>query len=211
MTTPMNITAAVEASREGDLGAFETLVRSHTASSLGYARALLRDERAEEAVQDAFIEAYRGLHSLREPAAFPGWLRRIVHKQCDRRMRRIRELASDSLEATSPVNAESQLETSERWTAFRATLEALPEHERVVASLHHLGDAPIQEIARFLQLSPGAVKTRLSRARARMRDALESTMMPSPHPLCTMPSASFSRFVPAIRRPSTPCSTGGPS
>lgn len=177
MTNTPTISALVQASRRGDTAAFEALVQRHTNASLAYSRALLGDERAEEAVQDAFLEAYQGLHRLREPAAFPGWLRRIVHKQCDRRMRRRSEMPTESGEAIAASAVENELDASARWRSVRAEIEGLPEHERVVVSLFHLGGVPISEIATFLQVSPGSVKTRLSRARARLRASLESPMI----------------------------------
>jgi len=178
MTTEHTISELVHAARRGEARAFRVLVERHSAASLAYARALLADDRAEEAVQDAFLEAFQGLHRLREAAAFPGWLRRIVHKQCDRRTRRRTERPIDDVEVAASVSAraEHDLDASARWLQVRAELEALPEHERIVVSLFHLGGVPIARIADFLQVSPGAVKTRLSRARSRLRASLESPM-----------------------------------
>ena len=66
--------------------------------AVGYSYAILRDfQFAEDAAQEAFFEAYRNLPNLKEPAAFPGWFRRIVYKQCDRIIRR-RDIATVPLE-----------------------------------------------------------------------------------------------------------------
>lgn len=71
--------------RDGDIDAYETLVLRFQDMAVGYGYSILRDfQLAQDAAQEAFFEAYRNLHQLREPAAFPGWFRRIVFKQCDR-------------------------------------------------------------------------------------------------------------------------------
>src|SRR5919199_314305 len=71
--------------REGDADAYAAIVWRFQDMAVGYGYALLRDfQLAEDAAQEAFLEAYRHLSALREPAAFPGWFRRIVFKHCDR-------------------------------------------------------------------------------------------------------------------------------
>jgi len=73
----------------GDLAAFTTLVHLFQDMAVGYGYSLLRDfHRAEDAAQEAFVEAYSNLSKLREPAAFPSWFRKIVFKHCDRLTRR---------------------------------------------------------------------------------------------------------------------------
>ena len=181
MTTTQTTADLVRAALAGDGGALGALVSRHQRASLGYALGRLPDEaEARDAVQDALIEACLQLDRLREPAAFPGWLRRIVHKQCDRRLRRWRERPTDRAFAGEPPALDAALDAAARWRAVRRGLDALPEHERVVVALHHLGGVPVREAAAFLEISPGAVKTRLSRARARLRT--EEAPMPSPRP-----------------------------
>ena len=71
--------------QQGDLAAFDRLVRRFQDMAVGYAYSLLRDfSSAEDAAQEALVRAYIDLPMLREPAAFPAWLRRLVFKQCDR-------------------------------------------------------------------------------------------------------------------------------
>ncbi|MDQ3919834.1 MAG: hypothetical protein M3348_15305 [Acidobacteriota bacterium] len=70
--------------RGGDADAYAAVVWRFQDMAVGYGYALLRDfQLAEGAAQEAFLEAYRSLSALREPAAFPGWFRRIVFKHCD--------------------------------------------------------------------------------------------------------------------------------
>ena len=73
----------VTRAQAGDTDAYGELVRRFQDMAYGYAYAIVGDlELAEDAAQEAFIEAYRCLPSLREPFAFPGWLKRIVFKHC---------------------------------------------------------------------------------------------------------------------------------
>jgi DNA-directed RNA polymerase specialized sigma24 family protein len=75
--------------RSGDLAAYEEIVRRFQDMALGYTYSIPGDfHHAEDAAQEAFIQAYRDLAQLREPAAFPGWFRTIVFRQCDRTARR---------------------------------------------------------------------------------------------------------------------------
>src|ERR1044071_8638549 len=83
------ITFFVRAAQAGDDLAFAELVRAYQDIAVAYASALLGDYHlAEDAAQEAFVEAYRALPALREPLAFPAWFRRIVFKHCDRLTRR---------------------------------------------------------------------------------------------------------------------------
>ena len=75
----------------GDLDAFGTIVQRFQDMAVGYAYSILGDfHLAQDAAQEAFIEAYRDLAKVYGAAAFPKWLRRIVFKYCDRITRRVR-------------------------------------------------------------------------------------------------------------------------
>src|SRR5512135_2178678 len=91
--------AHVVAAQQGDLDAFDALVRQFEDMAVGYAYSVLGDfAAAEDAAQDAFVQAYLDLKTLREPQAFPAWLRRLVFKHCDRITRR-KQLATVPLAA----------------------------------------------------------------------------------------------------------------
>lgn len=84
MTTGKTIESLVLLTRSGDAAAYAELVRRFQDMAVGYSYSLVGDfQLAEDAAQEAFFEAYRTLENLREPAAFPGWFRRIVFKQCN--------------------------------------------------------------------------------------------------------------------------------
>src|SRR5204863_2234159 len=84
-----HLVALVRAAQAGDERAFAALVGAFQDVAVAYATSLIRDyHSAEDATQEAFVDAYRALPSLREPAAFPSWFRRVVYKHCDRITRR---------------------------------------------------------------------------------------------------------------------------
>jgi RNA polymerase sigma factor (sigma-70 family) len=164
----------VRAARAGDERAFADLVSRFQDIAVAYATSLLGDYHlAEDAAQNAFADAYRLLASLREPAAFGGWLRTIVFKHCDRE-RRARQLPLAGLDAAlavassdpSPLDA---LVSAEHSAALRDAIAGLTEAEQQVVLLYYMGGHTQTEIANFLGTTPNAVKTRLYSARRRLR------------------------------------------
>lgn len=167
----------VDETRNGDLTAYGTLVRRFQDLAAGYAYSLLGDcHLAEDAAQEAFVQAYLDLGKLREPAAFPGWFRRIVFKQCDRIMRRKR-LPVASLEAIGEVasgdkNPEDLLEERIVKDQVTIALQALPEGLRLVTNLFYIGSYSHREIAAFLGAPVQTVKNRLHASRKRLKKEL---------------------------------------
>lgn len=184
------LVALVSYAASGDGEAFSELVRRFEGMALAYARRALGDaSAAEDAAQDAFVEAWRGLGQLREPAAFPGWLRTIVRKHCDRRTRRaVRETPLMAAAASAPVDTGPDLD---------AALAVLPPAEAEAVALYYLGGRSIASVARFLDAEEATVKTRLHRARARLRDVLAALDDADDPPL---PPARATAFLDRIMR-----------
>jgi RNA polymerase sigma factor (sigma-70 family) len=168
------ITLLVQATQRGDEHAFTALVRAYQDIVVAYAAAIFRDYHlAEDAAQEAFVEAYRALPDLREPAAFGAWLRAIVFKHSDRLTRRKR-LPLTNLEAALEVAAptlspQEELERQAASTAVWQAIAALSETERQVVLLYYMGEHSHAAIAEFLNITANAVKTRLYSARKRLR------------------------------------------
>lgn len=161
----------------GDARAFGEIVRRFQGMAYGYAYSILRDfHAAEDAAQEAFIAAHANLPQLRDPAAFPGWFRRIVYKQCDRTLRRAgpRLEGLDRL-AERPSDDPSALEALERDEAHARVLRelnGLPEHQRATTTLFYIDGYSRREIAEFLEVPEGTVKRRLHDARKRLREGM---------------------------------------
>jgi len=201
LTVGKRLTPVVRSARAGDDDAFAALVRAYQDIAVAYATSILRDYHlAQDAAQEAFVEAYRNLASLREPEAFAAWLRAIVFKQCDRLTRRRRHPSTgldQALSVASPEPApDALLETREIQASVRAAVAQLSDAEQQVVLLYYMGDHSHAEVAAFLEITPNAVKTRLYAARRRLR-AHMSEIEESLH--AARPS-SDSRFVAKVRR-----------
>jgi RNA polymerase sigma factor (sigma-70 family) len=171
----------VARARGGDREAFEQVVRRFQAMAVGYAYSLLGDFHwAQDAAQEAFVDAYYHLGALREPAAFPAWLRRVVRKHCDRLTRR-RRLSTVALEAgvedpdPAANPAEAALRQLERDAVLRA-VSSLPEHERTVTALYYIDGYSVAEVGAFLEVPQSTVKNRLHSARGRLREGMVGLM-----------------------------------
>jgi RNA polymerase sigma factor (sigma-70 family) len=178
----------VARAQDGDAEAFAVLVRRFQDMAVGYGYSILHDfQLAEDAAQEAFFEAYRTLSRLREPAAFAGWFRRIVFKQCDRITRR-RVVATVPLDTTPGVSGfpgrrspwrEGGTRTGneeERKAEVVDAMRELPEHERSAMTLFYIGGYSMDEVATFLEVPVSTVKGRLHSARERLRSMLLDTV-----------------------------------
>lgn len=201
MPKKREIIPLVRAAQAGDDRAFAELVRAYQDVAVAYAVSILRDHHlAEDAAQEAFVEAYRALPSLREPAAFAGWFRTLIVKRCDRYTRRKRRPVTGleaALDLASPEPLPHEIvEAQETRKAVREAVAALPHAEREAVLLHYMGGHSHAAIAEFLNVTPNAVKTRLYSARKRLRrhmDEMEN------HLLAARPS-SDDQFVEKVAR-----------
>lgn len=156
------------------LAAFGEIVRRFQDMAYGCAYAVLGDfHLAEDAAQEAFLVAYRALPRLREPKAFPGWLRRIVLTQCNRMTRR-RAVPTTALDAAaSAASCEPEplmvMEQREMKDRVLDAIRALPEPQRMATTLFYINGYPQKEIAKFLEVPVTTVKKRLLTARSRLK------------------------------------------
>ena len=143
---------------------------------------------AEDAAQDAFISAWQKLGQLRQPEAFPGWFRRIVLTECNRRLRG-QELQTTSLEgldlrAANP-DPQAAFEQDELTRAAFAAIKKLSLNERIVVLLFYVNEHSQKDISAFLNVPLTTVAKRLYSARTRLRVMMDgfkndlSTHLPS--------------------------------
>ena len=165
----------------GDDAAFSALVRKYQKSVHALAWRKIGDFHiAEEIAQDAFLQAYKNLATLRNPSQFAGWLYVIANNLC-KRWHQSNKPAMQSLEATSVaevgrssykryVSEQREAEAVEhRYEIVKELLEKLPESERTVVTLHYLGEMTVKEIGNFLGVSVNTIKSRIRRARKRLQ------------------------------------------
>ena len=185
------IETVVIQARKGDIDAFCDLVRRFQDMAYGYSFSLLGDfHLAQDAAQEAFVEAYRNLSQLREPAAFAGWFRRVVFKHCDRFLRG-RRPATVSVDEVARVVSDHPgpteiAELNQMKDEVLKAIRALPKHERTATSLYYIDGYSQKEIADFLEVPERTVKSRLHSSRKRLKERMlrmvDETMKGSPLP-----------------------------
>ncbi|MBI1927955.1 sigma-70 family RNA polymerase sigma factor [Candidatus Poribacteria bacterium] len=136
---------------------------------------------AEDAAQEAFIEAYPNLSKVYGPAAFPSWLRKIIFKHCNRLTRRKRLETVPLEEAMDRPSDDSEpivaLEAQEMKERVLAAIQALPEHERIATTLFYINGYSQNEIAEFLEVPQTTINSRLQSARRRLKATLSVERM----------------------------------
>jgi RNA polymerase sigma-70 factor (ECF subfamily) len=181
--------------RAGDADAYETAVRRFAPRMLAVAKRLLRaEEDANDALQEAFLSAFKSVGSFDGASGLGTWLHRIVVNaslmRLRTRRRRERETPlpdgfvptfDETGHHTRPVpawgeDACSQAMTSEMRAQVRASIDQLPESYRTVLLLRDIEELDTEETARVLGCSTANVKTRLHRARQALRALLEPVM-----------------------------------
>ena len=172
-----SLESLVHRAREGDDDAFGAIVRRFQDMAVGYAYSILRDfQLAEDSAQESFLEAYRHLDQLREPAAFSGWFRRIVFKQCDRITRNkhfdLSPLDAAAERAAKEPTQPEAIEQHEMTDKILAAVDSLPEHVRSATMLFYIGGYSQDEVAAFLGVPISTVKKRLYSARRSLREML---------------------------------------
>ena len=134
---------------------------------------------AEELTQDAFLQAYQKLSTLRNPVHFAGWLYVIASRCCLMWYRKKRlptspltKVKTDEMETI----AQRDYDDDQQRQDVHDALDSLPESQRTVLTLHYLGGLSCKEIGRFIGTSEGAIKDRLYRARLRLREEITNMM-----------------------------------
>ena len=176
------LTSLISRAQAGDLDAYGRVVQRFQDMAVGYAYSILGDfHLAEDAVQEAFIEAYPILSRVYGPVAFPAWFRRIIFKHCNRLTRGKRDefmpleaMIAMPSEAKDPVEAIEEQETK---SLVLAAVAALPEPQRQVTTLFYISGFSQRQIADFLEVPVTTVDNRLRASRKRLKATLHSERM----------------------------------
>jgi len=179
----------VAALRAGEARAFETLVRVHSGRMLSVCRRILRDpEEAKDAVQEAFVSAFRAVHSFEGASQIGTWLHRIAVNAALMRLRARKRrpeesiddllpgFTDDGLPRIQPVDwtpsALQLVEQRETRDVVRTCIDRLPEIYRLVVLLRDIEQLDTAETASVLGVSQSVVKVRLHRAHHALRALL---------------------------------------
>ena len=165
--------AWILAAQAGDQAAFGQLVRRHQRRAYAVARAIvLNHEDAEDAVQEAFLHAYRALDRFRPDQAFGAWLHRIVANAALDLTRRRKVREADELPESVASPFRDPAESSDLRRRLREALAELPPRQRAVIVLHDIEGFKHAEIGKALDIPEGTARSDLHYARARLRETL---------------------------------------
>ncbi len=182
----MDEPALISAAQKGDLDSFNTLVLNYQHQVYNLAYRIMADEAsASDATQEAFISAWNSIKGFRG-GSFKSWLLRIVTNACYDELRRNKRRPATSLEslyvedptpdanlpASQQESPEAAVQRHELNRAIQACIAQLPPDQRIVLVLADIQAMSYEEIAETTGTNLGTVKSRLSRARARLRDRL---------------------------------------
>jgi RNA polymerase sigma-70 factor (ECF subfamily) len=184
----------VAALRAGDLTAFEKIIREQGGVLVAVARRLLRnDDEACEAVQDAFVSAFRSCSRFEGASRISTWLHRIVVNSCLMRLRTQRRKVEVSIDEWLPTflpdghhqavfvdwsnAAHALVEQQETCALVRRCIDRLPDAYRTVLLMRDIEGIPVDDVAAALQISPNAVHIRLHRARQALRTLLDPVFL----------------------------------
>lgn len=177
--------------QDQDDAAFAELMRRTANSSFKLALSILRDrQEAEDEVQNSYLKAWRHVGQFQREARFSTWISRIVTNQCLMRLRKLRTANFVYLDdsAANPATGKSNtqmdlpdlastpeltLQGAELTGILKREIHRLPPILRHVLLLRDVNELPTDEVARQLSISVSAVKSRLLRARAELRNRLE--------------------------------------
>ncbi|MFI6324835.1 RNA polymerase sigma factor SigM [Nonomuraea sp. NPDC050556] len=162
---------------DGDPHAFSEIVKRHRDRMWAVALRTLGDaDEAADAVQDAFVSAYRKAGSFRGEAAVTTWLHRIVVNACLDRMRRksVRPVADDELIEAAERETPMPDQTVEREVSMEvsAALKLLPPDQRAALVLVDMMGYSVEDAAQVLEVPSGTVKSRCARGRAKLAPIL---------------------------------------
>ena len=172
----------ISRAQAGDLDAYGRIVQQFQDMAVGYAFSILGDfHLAEDAVQEAFIEAYPILSRVYGPIAFPGWFRRIIFKHCNRLTRGKRDelMPLETMLEIPSGRRDPAVEIEERETKslVLAAVAALPENQRQVTTLFYISGFSQKQISDFLEVPVTTVDNRLRASRRRLKTTLHSERM----------------------------------
>lgn len=174
----------IRAHLEGDPRAFTQLARRHQNLAYGYALSLLGDlALAQDATWEAFLVAHQRLDSLRQPEAFPGWLRGIVYRCCLRQRRHRRRAQEPPAQEQAPAEAgaEEQLQRQQEQEALLEAIAQLPQPQRSAITLYYLEERSQREVADFLGLPVTSVNNHLFAARRQLKKRITAMTQDSLH------------------------------
>lgn len=196
----MDETYLIQQAQAGDVSAYNTLVLHYQNAVYNLAYRIMGEPAAaDDVTQEAFISAYKAIRRFRG-GSFKSWLMRIVTNACYDELRRRKRRPQSSLDQivevheSSPLLASEDNQSPEQFqhqsdlvAAIQHCLDSLPEEQRMAAVLRDVEGYDYREISNIMSISLGTVKSRLSRARLKLRECLQGfgELLPTEYRLST--------------------------
>lgn len=196
----MDETYLIQQAQAGDVSAYNTLVLHYQNAVYNLAYRIMGEPAAaDDVTQEAFISAYKAIKRFRG-GSFKSWLMRIVTNACYDELRRRKRRPQSSLDQivevheSSPLLASEDNQSPEKFqqqsdlvAAIQHCLDSLPEEQRMAAVLRDVEGYDYREISDIMSISLGTVKSRLSRARLKLRECLQGfgELLPAEYRLST--------------------------
>ena len=161
----------IAAAKYGNEDAFAALIDKYSASLLAVAKRMVGNDRAEDVVQDAFLAAFKTLAKFRGDASFSTYLHTITINRCKYILKREKytlEIDENSLDYSKQAADEAIVNQ----IVLEQALIKLPPNFKECLILRELSGFSYKEIAEILQINEGTVKSRMARARAKLKDIL---------------------------------------
>lgn len=175
------------AAADGDLEAYEELVKRHQKTAFSIAYRLLGDrDNAEEVAQEAFLKIFEAAERYQPSAAFRTYLCRVVTRLCYDRTEKNKPVALDPFSGFIPGDdretPEQELLDREEQAAVRRALEELPRRQQVAVTLAYVEEIKYREIAAAMETTEKAVERLVARAKKRLKKFLLTQDQPSIRP-----------------------------
>lgn len=181
----IDVATIVQRTMKGDSGAFELLIVRYERRVIGLAMKLLAEpDDARDAAQEVFLRAYKYLHRLDLQKPFEPWLMTMTVNVCRDigRKRQQRRALFFNVETAEPMSCDSssnphhEMMVEEERRMLRQALDRLPETERFAIVLRDIEGLSTAEVAAILESSDTTVRSQISRARVRLKNAIEEMM-----------------------------------
>ena len=162
----------------GSTSDFRKLVEHYQNPVFRFARSLIGDQHdAEDITQEVFLAAFNNLKSYdAKRASMQIWLFTITRNRCLNYLKRKRPMVNDEVANTQPTTTSKETERNEFWIHLDRALDKLPLEQKTAFVLAEIQKLPYADIARIEQTSLGTVKSRIHRAKQRLRAVLAPTL-----------------------------------
>lgn len=166
----MDLELEIRLSKKGNKESFIKLMQYYESSMYRVAKSILQsDNDCADAIQETILSAYKSISFLKQPDYFKTWLIRILINQCNKLLKQKSKVIPMD-EFLEQQHAYSNYENIE----IQEIVNSLEDELRTIVILYYFEDLPIREISSILEIPEGTVKSRLSRARKRLRILVES-------------------------------------